>query len=169
MTHLMPEDVPEEDFTTVTDVNSIYDLYNEDKITLAELDRLKNEYYGWYYSEKRYATVLRFYRQPDGTMTMYEQVYVQTYGERTGSAERGEELKGSSNPSNSEPPIVYDPLVEYGSVRIDPETFTPVEIRISPYLSPEQEQRVIAHEKLEWQDTVEAKARGMTFQEYVEQ
>ncbi len=81
MTHLMPENVPEEDFTTITDVNSIYDLFNGDKISLNELDRLKSTYYTWYNSPKQHTTVLRFYRQPDGTMTIYEQVYVKSYGE----------------------------------------------------------------------------------------
>ncbi|MBA7465863.1 hypothetical protein ES707_01035 [subsurface metagenome] len=79
--HLLPENVPEEDFTTVTDVDSIYDLFSEGKISLRELDRLKDHYYKWYYSPERRTTVLRFYRQPDGTMTIYKQVYVQTYGE----------------------------------------------------------------------------------------
>jgi len=78
---LLPENVPEEDFTTVTDVDSIYDLFSEGKISLRELDRLKDHYYKWYYSPERRTTVLRFYRQPDGTMTIYKQVYVQTYGE----------------------------------------------------------------------------------------
>jgi len=79
--HLLPENVPEEDFTTVTDVGSIYDLFSEEKISLRELDRLKDHYYKWYYSPERRTTVLRFYRQPAGTMTIYKQVYVQTYGE----------------------------------------------------------------------------------------
>lgn len=79
--HLLPEDVPEEEFTTITDINSIYDLFNEDKISSRELDRLKDSYYEWRYSPEQRTTVLRFYRQPDGTMTIYKKVYVETYGE----------------------------------------------------------------------------------------
>lgn len=81
MTHLTPENVPEEDFTTITDINDTFELFSDGKISLAELDRLKDKYYVWYYSPQRYTTTLRFYRQPDGTMTIYEQIYVQTYGE----------------------------------------------------------------------------------------
>ena len=85
MTPIEPENVPEEDFTTITDVESIYDLFNEGKITLAELDRLKAAYFQWYYSEKQHLTVMRFYRQPEGYMTIHTQTYVPAYGENSNS------------------------------------------------------------------------------------
>lgn len=78
----------------------------------------------------------------------------------------------SSSTTKQEVPVVYDSLLarrgEKGGVRIDPETFTPVEIRLATGLSPQEERRVLAHEKLEWREAERAKASGMTFEEYVE-
>ncbi len=89
MTPIEPENVPEEDFTTITDVESIYDLFNENKISLAELDRLKAEYFQWYYSEEQHLTVLRFYRQPEGYITIWKQTYVPAFsGNGNGNSDR---------------------------------------------------------------------------------
>jgi hypothetical protein len=77
----------------------------------------------------------------------------------------------SGSASSSQMPIKYDPLLaqrgEKGAVHIDPETFTPVEILIAPGLSPYEERRVLAHEKLEWREAERAKASGISFSEYV--
>jgi hypothetical protein len=69
-------------------------------------------------------------------------------------------------------PVSYDSLLakrgEKGGVLIDPETFTPKEIRIAIGLSPEIERRVLAHELLEWREAKRAKNSGMSFGEYFE-
>lgn len=98
------------------------------------------------------------------TLLSISAILVCGYGLFKENAKRNK--KRRKNPS---PPIKYDPRVNKGSVIIDPRTFTPIEIRLSPYLSPHEERRVLAHEKLEWREAEKAKRQGMTLSDFVTQ